>query len=170
VDLVVASGGTESGDSFPSWLSSCFSILMAVKAYRDMAREEVSLSLKLLFLTTHSWHLDKARDYFRIKIIKAPPKLARMVEVERVARAINSNTVMIVGRFNFPHGIIDPLPALCSSLLKKNTDRNACGLLSCGIPRPAFMADKAVFPSHPDFVCLGSLPFQVLNYLLAVLS
>ena len=50
----------------------------------------------------------------------ACPAPAYQVDVRRVARLINSNTIMLVGSApNFPHGIIDDIAALSKLALKK---------------------------------------------------
>lgn len=62
---------------------------------------------------------DKAAKYFKIKIHHIPvDPLTRKVNIKLVKRAINPNTVMLVGSApNFPDGIIDgnSLPPLSSS-------------------------------------------------------
>lgn len=57
---------------------------------------------------------DKAGQYFGIKIRKIPvDPVSRKVQIRRVKRAINSNTILLVGSApNFPDGIVDPIPEL----------------------------------------------------------
>lgn len=56
----------------------------------------------------------KAAGYFNIKLITVPVDPVTMkADVKRMGRAINRNTVMIVGSaVNFPHGIADDIVAL----------------------------------------------------------
>ncbi|KAJ3016960.1 hypothetical protein HKX48_003786 [Thoreauomyces humboldtii] len=123
----VTSGGTES-------------LLMAVKAYRDMAREQrgVTEPEMVVPVTIHA-AFDKAESYFGVKLIHIPiHPVTGKVDLVRVARAINRNTIMVAGSApNFPHGIIDDIPAL------------------------AALAKKAGIGMHVD-CCLGGfvVPFQ----------
>ncbi|KAI8591216.1 pyridoxal phosphate-dependent transferase [Geranomyces variabilis] len=105
----VTSGGTES-------------LLMAVKAYRDMARDQrgVTEPEMVVPVTIHA-AFDKAESYFGVKLIHIPmdPTTGK-VELAKVARAINRNTIMLAGSApNFPHGIVDDIPAL-ARLAKKH--------------------------------------------------
>lgn len=63
---------------------------------------------------------DKASSYFKIKLHKIPvDPVTRQVNVALLRRAINPNTIMIVGSAcNFGDGIIDPIPALSEIALK----------------------------------------------------
>lgn len=56
----------------------------------------------------------KASNYFGIKLHRVPcPAPEYKVDVPAVRRLINSNTVLLVGSApNFPHGIVDDIPAL----------------------------------------------------------
>jgi sphinganine-1-phosphate aldolase len=71
------------------------------------------LNSRILPETAHT-AFRKAGDYFGIKIHLVPcPAPSYQVDIRRVARLINSNTVLLVGSApNFPHGIIDDIPAL----------------------------------------------------------
>ncbi|WRT63911.1 uncharacterized protein IL334_000837 [Kwoniella shivajii] len=103
------SGGTES-------------ILMAVKTYRDWARETKGITRPEMIIPSSAhaafW---KASQYFKIKLHIIPVnKESRKADVKAMRRAINPNTIMIVGSApNFPDGAIDPIPAL-AALAKKN--------------------------------------------------
>nr|XP_031859585.1 uncharacterized protein CI109_005047 [Kwoniella shandongensis]KAA5526657.1 hypothetical protein CI109_005047 [Kwoniella shandongensis] len=96
------SGGTES-------------ILMAVKTYRDWARETKNISHPEMVVPSSAhaafW---KASEYFKIKLHVIPiDQKTRKANVKAVKRAINPNTIMIVGSApNFPDGAIDDIPAL----------------------------------------------------------
>ncbi|KAJ3046008.1 hypothetical protein HDV00_003756 [Rhizophlyctis rosea] len=104
----VTSGGTES-------------LLMAVKTYRDMAREVRGVTEpEMVVPTTVHVAIDKAAQYFKVKLIHIPvdPTTGK-VDVKKVAKAITRNTIMLAGSApNFPHGIIDDIPAL-AALAKK---------------------------------------------------
>lgn len=90
------------------------------------------MSLKCLLLypcLTHSNRIipvsahaafDKGANYLGITLIHAPvdPETG-CVLVDKVAAAINSNTILIVGSTpSFPHGSIDDIPALAKLALK----------------------------------------------------
>ncbi|KAI9099865.1 pyridoxal phosphate-dependent transferase [Phlyctochytrium arcticum] len=136
----VTSGGTES-------------LLMAVKAYRDMARDlrGITEPEMVIPVTIHA-AFDKAESYFGVKIVHIPfePKTGK-VDLAKVARAINRNTILIAGSApNFPHGIIDDIPALAKLAKKHNIGMHVDACLG-GFLVP-FM-EKAGFPlEHPvDF-------------------
>lgn len=63
---------------------------------------------------------DKASDYFKIKCHHIPVHpLTRKVDLKQLKRAINKNTVMIVGSApGFPDGIMDDIEGLSRIALK----------------------------------------------------
>lgn len=83
------------------------SILMACKAYRDYAREERGITRPNIVVprTAHS-AFDKAAQYLglHIKYVDVDPKTTQ-VDVVKMERAINSNTVM-VRKFNIDFVVI----------------------------------------------------------------
>lgn len=102
---------------------------MACKAYRDRAaaekgithpemyihlsrtkyRTETRISLSRIIPISAHAAFDKAAKYFGIKIHHIPvDPITRKVDLKRVKKAINPNTIMLVGSApNFPDGIID---------------------------------------------------------------
>ncbi len=105
----ITSGGTES-------------ILCAMKSYRDRAREERGITEPEMVVpvTAHA-AFDKACQYFGIKQVKIPITADYKVDVQAAKRAINNNTIVIVGSApTFPHGIIDPIKELSDLALKHN--------------------------------------------------
>lgn len=98
----VTSGGTES-------------LLMAIKTYRDMARElrGVTEPEMVVPVTIHA-AVDKAAQYFGITLIHIDvDEKTGKVNLAKVRRAISPNTIMIAGSApNFPHGIIDDIEEL----------------------------------------------------------
>ncbi|XP_011184271.1 sphingosine-1-phosphate lyase [Zeugodacus cucurbitae] len=99
------------------------SILMACKAYRDYARETRNVQRPNMIVpkTVHA-AFDKAAQYFKIHIIyvDVDPKSLE-VDVEAVKRAINSNTILLVGSApNFPYGTIDDIEAIAALGVKYN--------------------------------------------------
>ncbi|RMZ76272.1 hypothetical protein DV737_g4892, partial [Chaetothyriales sp. CBS 132003] len=96
------SGGTES-------------ILMACLSARQKAAAERGVTAPEMIVpqTAHA-AFHKAAGYFKIKLHLAPcPGPSYTVSIAHVKRLINPNTVLLVGSCpNYPHGIIDPIPAL----------------------------------------------------------
>lgn len=97
----VTSGGTES-------------ILLAMKAYRDLAQDKLGIKRPEIVapVTAHA-AFDKAARFFNIKLVRTPVDATFRADVNAMRRAINKNTVALVGSAPaFPHGMIDPIPAL----------------------------------------------------------
>ncbi|KAG9097706.1 hypothetical protein FS749_005691 [Ceratobasidium sp. UAMH 11750] len=102
------SGGTES-------------ILMSCKTHREWARDVKGITEPEMIIPTSAHAaFDKAGKYFGIKIHHIPVDPdTRQVDVRHVRRAINANTIMLVGSaVNFPDGCMDDIEAL-SALAKK---------------------------------------------------
>lgn len=98
----MTSGGTES-------------IVMAVKTHRDWARavKGITEPEMVVPLTAHA-AFDKGAAYMGVKVHTIPvDPITRAVDMRRVRRAINSNTIMLVGSaVNFPDGNQDDIVAL----------------------------------------------------------
>ncbi len=97
----VTSGGTES-------------ILLAMKAYRDRAEKIKKITDPEMIVpdTAHA-AFDKASQYFKIKMRHVPVNEDFKADITAVRKAINENTIVIVGSApGFPHGIIDPIEEL----------------------------------------------------------
>jgi len=97
----VSSGGTES-------------IMLAMKAYRDRARQEKGITRPEMIapVTAHA-AFDKASQYFNIRMVHIPVDETYRADVEAVRKAITRNTVFMVGSApSFPHGTIDPIREL----------------------------------------------------------
>ena len=103
----VSSGGTES-------------ILLAMKTYRDWARDKKGITKpEMVVPTTAHAAFDKAAQYFNIKMIRVPVDADYKADVAATKKAITRNTIVIVGSApSFPHGIIDPIEEL-SELARK---------------------------------------------------
>jgi len=105
----VTSGGTES-------------ILVAMKTYRDRALEEKGIEFpEMIAPTTAHVAFDKAAQYFGIKMVKIGIDENFQVKVDEVKKAINRNTIVIVGSAPaFPHGAIDPIKELSDLALQND--------------------------------------------------
>lgn len=103
----VASGGTEG-------------ILLAMRSYRDWARDTKGItSPELVVPSTAHAAFDKAAQYFGLKLVKVPVGPDCRADVAATKKAINRNTICIVGSaVSFPHGAIDPIEEL-SELARK---------------------------------------------------
>ena len=98
---VVSSGGTES-------------ILLAMKTYRDWARDTKSITEpEIVAPTTAHAAFTKAGDYFGINVIRIPVEEDFRADVAATKEAITENTIALVGSAPpFPHGIVDPIDEL----------------------------------------------------------
>ncbi|HIF15033.1 MAG TPA: aminotransferase class V-fold PLP-dependent enzyme, partial [Bacteroidetes bacterium] len=103
----VTSGGSES-------------IMMAMKSYRDRARKERGITKpEMVIPITAHVAFNKAAEYFNIKVRTIPMDENYQVDVKKLEKAINVNTIVIVGSApTFPQGAIDPIPEL-SRIAKK---------------------------------------------------
>ena len=104
------SGGTES-------------ILLSVLSARNKASAERSVtSPEIIVPSTAHAAFYKAASYFNIKTHVIPcPAPSYRISVPRVRRLINPNTIMLVGSApNYPHGIVDDIPALSRLALSYN--------------------------------------------------
>jgi len=98
----VTSGGTES-------------ILMAVKAVRDRAREHkphIRTPEMIIPTTAHpAW--DKAGHLLDVHVIHIPVGEDFRVDPQAVKAAISTDTILLVGSApTYPHGVVDPIEAL----------------------------------------------------------
>ncbi|MBW2678347.1 MAG: aspartate aminotransferase family protein [Deltaproteobacteria bacterium] len=108
------------------------SIIMAMKTYRDWAREEKGIHEPEIIMP-HTAHpaFDKAGTYFGIKMIHIPvTEPDYRVDPEAVAARINANTIALVGSAgNYPYGLIDPLDKLSGLALEHGLGFHVDGCL-----------------------------------------
>jgi glutamate/tyrosine decarboxylase-like PLP-dependent enzyme len=97
----VSAGGTES-------------ILLAMKSYRDWAREKKRITRpEMIVPSTAHTAFDKAAQYFKIKLIRVPVSADYRADVAATRKAMSRNTIVVVGSApSFPHGTIDPIAEL----------------------------------------------------------
>ena len=97
----VTSGGTES-------------ILMAMKTYRDWARDTKGITRpEVVAPSTAHPAFDKAAQYFGLRMIRVPAGRDFRADVTATRRALSRNTIALVGSAPpFPHGVIDPIEEL----------------------------------------------------------
>ncbi|XP_068927209.1 sphingosine-1-phosphate lyase 1 isoform X1 [Petaurus breviceps papuanus] len=102
----VTSGGTES-------------ILMACKAYRDLAYEKGIKFPEIVAPVSVHAAFEKAAHYFGMKLIRVPLNKNMEVNVKAMRRAISGNTAMLVCSVpQYPHGVIDPVPEVAKLAVK----------------------------------------------------
>ncbi|XP_007432814.1 sphingosine-1-phosphate lyase 1-like [Python bivittatus] len=127
----MTSGGTES-------------ILMACKAYRELAYEKGIKYPEMLVPESAHAAFDKAAHYFKIKIVHIPLTKLMQVDVKAMKKAISKNTAMLVcSAPQFPHGSIDPIEEVAKLALKYNIPFHVDACLGGFLI--AFM-EKAGFP------------------------
>ena len=104
----VTSGGTES-------------ILLAMKTYRDWARERRGITdPNVVAPTTAHVAFDKAAQYFGFDLRRIPVGADFRGDVEEMEAAIDRHTIALVGSApTFPHGVIDPIEPLADIALHR---------------------------------------------------
>ena len=112
----VTSGGTES-------------ILLAMKAYRDRAREKGVRKPEMVVPNTVHAAFDKASQYFGIKMKKILVGPDYVANVKAMKAAITRNTIVLVASAPcFPYGLIDPVTEIAALAKKK---RIGCHVDAC---------------------------------------
>lgn len=115
----LTSGGTES-------------IMMAMKVYRDWAREEKGIQRPEI-LMPHTAHpaFDKSGEYFGMRCVHIPASGPDYrVNPQMMSKEINPNTAVIIGSAgNYPYGLIDPLEDLSDLALKHGVGFHVDGCL-----------------------------------------
>ncbi len=99
----VSSGGTES-------------ILLAMKAYRDFARERRGIAAPEIVapVTAHA-AFDKAARFFDMPLVRVPVDDKFQADPGALADAVTERTAVVVGSApTFPHGVIDPIPEIAA--------------------------------------------------------
>lgn len=98
------------------------SILLACKAYRDQGISRGIKHPEIVLPRSAHPAFEKAAAYFNIKLRKAPTDAKTFaVDVAAAERLITPSTVALVGSApNYPHGIIDDIPALAAIAKKHN--------------------------------------------------
>jgi glutamate/tyrosine decarboxylase-like PLP-dependent enzyme len=99
----VTSGGTES-------------ILMAMKTYRDFARDQRGITRpEIVAPTTAHPAFDKAAHYFNMRIKRVPVGADFRADGAAMRRMLSRQTVVVIGSAPaFPHGVMDPVTELAA--------------------------------------------------------
>jgi glutamate/tyrosine decarboxylase-like PLP-dependent enzyme len=87
-----------------------------MKTYRDWARDKKKItSPNMVVPTSAHAAFDKAAKYFNIECIKIPVGADLKADVARMRKAVNRNTIVLVGSApSFPHGVVDPIEELAT--------------------------------------------------------
>jgi sphinganine-1-phosphate aldolase len=99
----VTSGGTES-------------ILLAMKAYRDFARDRRGIAAPEIVapVTAHA-AFDKAARFFDMPLVRTPVDDQFRADIHALAAAVTERTAVVVGSApTFPHGVIDPIAEIAA--------------------------------------------------------
>ena len=113
----VTSGGTES-------------ILLAMKAYRDFARERRGIAEPEIVapVTAHA-AFDKAARFFDMPLVRVPVDGGFRADLDALDGAVTERTAVVVGSApTFPHGVIDPIPEIAALAAERGVGChvNAC--------------------------------------------
>ncbi|HZC71312.1 MAG TPA: aminotransferase class V-fold PLP-dependent enzyme [Jatrophihabitans sp.] len=138
----VSSGGTES-------------ILLAMKAYRDFARDRRGIADPEIVapVTAHA-AFDKAAKFFDMPLVRVDVGDDFKADPAAMADAMTDRTAVVVGSApGFPHGVIDPIPELAALAAERGV---GCHVDAClgGFIVP--WAERLGYPIPPfDFRLAG---------------
>lgn len=120
-DRTTAPFGSEEGICGSVTSGGSESILLAIKTYRDWARDKRGITAPELVLPTSAHAaFHKAGQYFGVKLRVTPLDDDFRADVGAIEDAINDNTIAIVGSaINFPYGTIDPLEPMSQLVLSR---------------------------------------------------
>ncbi|HOC92966.1 MAG TPA: aspartate aminotransferase family protein [bacterium] len=126
------------------------SILMAVKTYRQRARDKQPQIKAPEMIVPESVHpaFEKAAHYFDVKTVRVPVASDFRADVEKMKAAVTENTILMVGSAPcYPYGKVDPIEELSSFAAERgigfHVDACLGGFLlpfvkELGYPVPAF--------------------------------
>ena len=106
----MTSGGTES-------------LFLALKAARDYAVQQRPYLSQMEVVAPISAHpaIDKAAHYLGLRVIHTPTDADGAADVEAMEAAISERTILLIGSApSYPHGIMDPIPAIASLARRHN--------------------------------------------------
>jgi sphinganine-1-phosphate aldolase len=113
----VTSGGTES-------------ILNAMLVYREWGREKGIMQPEMIAPESIHPAFRKGAHYLGIKLVLTPVNAEYEADVEAMRGKITPNTVALAGSAgNYPHGVIDPLPALSDLAVEHSIGMHVDGCL-----------------------------------------
>jgi glutamate/tyrosine decarboxylase-like PLP-dependent enzyme len=100
------------------------SIMMAIKAARDRAREirpDIAVPEVVLPVTAHA-AFHKACHYFGLRAVTTPVDTDTWkADVDAMADAIGPDTIMLVGSaVSYAHGVVDPIPEIAALAVERD--------------------------------------------------
>ena len=114
---VVTSGGSES-------------LVTAVYTYREQAAKRGVTRPNLVIPRTAHVALDKGSHWLGVEVRHVPVAADYRVDVDAMAALIDENTIALVGSAgNYPHGVIDPIPAIGALALEHGIGLHVDGCL-----------------------------------------
>lgn len=121
----MTAGMLHGGEGVCGTMTSCGteSCLLAVKTYRDMAREMKPWIRRPEMVIPETAHVawEKGAAYFGVKSVHAPLDAGFRVDAGAVRRLVGRSTIMILGSApDYPHGMIDPIEELGTLAREKN--------------------------------------------------
>lgn len=132
----MTSGGTES-------------ILMACKAYRDMAKDLKGITRPELVapITAHA-AFNKAADYFGFKLVSVPvDPVTFRADPDRMEAAMTGNTMAVVASAcQYPHGCLDPVEEIAARARAKGVPVHVDSCLGSFVVACAEAAGKKLPP------------------------
>jgi glutamate/tyrosine decarboxylase-like PLP-dependent enzyme len=92
------------------------SLLLAVLAARERGRKERGIAAPEMVLPASAHAaFEKGAHYFGVKSVRVPVREDFRADVDATAKAINANTVLVVGSApQYPQGVVDPIEALAA--------------------------------------------------------
>jgi sphinganine-1-phosphate aldolase len=143
----MTSGGTES-------------ILLAVKAARGRGRERGIETPEMVLPTSAHAAFEKAAAYFGVRSVRVPVRDDFRADVDAMAAAVTSKTVLLVGSApQYPQGVVDPIAAIAALAAARDVN---CHVDACmgGITLP--MLERLGHPVAPfDFRVPGVTSISV---------
>nr|CAG4641652.1 EOG090X051L [Eurycercus lamellatus] len=128
------------------------SLLLAIKAYRDYAREVKGIKHpEILIPASGHAAFDKASQLYRMRLVRVPvDPHTHKADVKAMRKAITRNTCMLLASApGFPHGVIDPVEEIAALGREYNIPVHVDACLGGFVI--AFM-DEAGYPLPPfDF-------------------
>ena len=114
----MVAGLVHGGDSAAGFMTTggTESLLLAVLAARERGRKERGIAAPEMVLPASAHAaFEKGAHYFGVKSVRVPVREDFRADVDATAKAINANTVLVVGSApQYPQGVVDPIEALAA--------------------------------------------------------
>lgn len=124
--VATISGLVHGGESAAGFMTSggTESLLLAVLAARERGRAERGIASPEMVLPASAHAaFEKGAHYFGVKSVRVPVREDFRADVDATRKAINANTVLVVGSApQYPQGVIDPIEALAALAADANVN------------------------------------------------